>query len=344
VTSALYDRNTNDLLYYLYNKPSSRLDIYSLTAKKYLKSIALKKGGMTSFGDLQAIFCNTPDSIFLMDNSFIGLIDSTGAVEKRWPINERGAKTQPFFEKYEFYTQLPSIFYYDRSTRCMYVQCFDRKEFSPQYGFKSRESFGSSGFIAKFDPGAKRADVLPVSYPAEYTVDYYGNMLQPSVDFIHPGQGGIAYIFPISPAIFTQDANRDTVYEYNCSSSLTDNAAKPLSWADMDNEDLKVRHFHKNVNFFRLLYTDNPAYFYRFHYDKMDSTDNDFQNVYARKKLLLTVLDKNFGICKELSLPFRNIRPIIAFTANGTVFVPMVDPQKIRRTFLQFLTIKIDKK
>jgi hypothetical protein len=117
-----------------------------------------------------------------------------------------------------------------------------------------------------------------------------------------------------------------------------------LTWDDIGNEDVKVRHFHRNVNFFRLLYTDSPAYYYRFHYDKMDSGDNDFQNVYAKKKLILTVMDDHFGICKELSIPIRNIHPTAAFSANGTVYIPMIDPLKRKRNFLQFLTIKIDKK
>ncbi|OQP59830.1 DUF4221 family protein [Niastella populi] len=343
-TASFYDRKTDELLYYLYNHTSGELRIYSLTTKRFLKGIALKKDGATSIGNLQALFCNTADSIFILDEAYIALIDSTGTIKTRWPINERGARTQPFFEKYVFYTRPPSIFHYDKSTRCIYVQAYERAEFDPKSGFKTKESPGRTGFIAKYDLAAKRPDMLPVSYAAQYSTNYYGNMLQPSVNFIHAGQNCISYIFPVSPGVYTQQLNSDTANEYACLSSISTNSVEPLTWDDIDNEDLKVRHFHRNVNFCRLVYTDSPACYYRFHYDKMDSGDNDFQNVYAKKKLFLTVIDNHFSICKELSMPIRNIHTLAAFSAKGTVYIPMVDPLRRKRNFLQFLTLKIDKK
>ncbi len=344
VTAGLYDFFTGDVLYYLYNRTSYRLDVYSLATKKYLKSILLRKNDAVSVGDLQAIFCHTADSIFLLDEANIALIDSTGAVQKRWPINQRGMKTQPFFEKYAFYTIPPAIFHYDSATQSIFVQAYDRSEFSPQHGFRNKESFGSARFIAQFGLAAKRPELLTVGYPVRYSDSYYGNMVQPSVAFLHSGSEGIVYIFPVSSAVFTQNINSDSANKYNCPSSLSSNVIKPLSWTDINDEDLKVRHFHQNANFFRLVHTDSPNFYYRFNYDKMDSADNDFQNVYQRKNLVLTVLNDHFNICKELSMPVRNIRPIIAFSANGTVYIPMGDPLKRKRNFLQFLTIKTEKK
>ena len=78
-----YSIFTNDSLdyFYGYNKPRHRIDIFSLSDRKYLKSISLNTDGPDAVGSPFDFFIHKPDSIFFYGGNYsLDIINEQGVL------------------------------------------------------------------------------------------------------------------------------------------------------------------------------------------------------------------------------------------------------------------------
>src|ERR1700759_3270390 len=114
-------KDTGDHLYYGYNDSTHSIDIYSLSKSKFISSIKIEKEGVRGLADITGLFVSSPDSIFVFDNSFIGLINSNGSIIHRWPVNRNAVSSKKFFSGSGIYTTLPQVFFFDKQRGVIYT-------------------------------------------------------------------------------------------------------------------------------------------------------------------------------------------------------------------------------
>ncbi|SFF09164.1 DUF4221 family protein [Thermoflexibacter ruber] len=332
------------LLYYGYNHHNHSIDLFSLSNISIIKKINLDKEGPNGVAEAHSLFVSSPDSLFISNEneSTLYLVSGKGKVLKKWALWK--ILPQKFYEKNRYSATLEYPLIYDKHQNTVYIRLFD-------YEYGSKNPDYQKGFqkaiLGKLNLSNSQFTILPVFYPEDIQKNYKGYLqhmmcIFPLLDEENRLQK-LFFTFAASPNISYYDVQKQQYIISDGKSTLTENEIENLSWADRRDEDKKMQHFVKQVNFMFTAFDASCNRGYRFHLGKLPEGITDMRNSVLKQKLVLTIFNENLKIMKEVDFAaHRNVGLRFFYPFNGKLYIPCFDEK--REDLLKFLIVQFNEK
>lgn len=301
-----------DNYYYAYNVAGKALDIFDLKAKEFKHSVPF------SGPPVSAIFVQSKDSIFLLSDKSITLINEGGKVLKELHINSNNKTYTGFFQK-NYIVSDPECqtLFFDAGERKVYVHSIE-----PVYGTCSKKHFNVPILTsANIDSGYFRT--IPVFFSNSYNENYYGFQVIPKFLFL---DDKIIYNFPIDSRIFVYDKKYDSTIAFRPVSKISVNEATPVPKEFCRNDDKKLEYYITNVFFDKVIYSKALDQYFQFKRDAMNGFDKPKENgeysTINDKKMIMSIFDKDLRFKAEVQLPKKTGLILNSFAVDSCIYIP----------------------
>lgn len=318
--------------FYGCNHKRHSIDILSLDGDGQRNRIVLQKEGPEGIGNLSSIHVQSPDSIFISNQTSFYLVSGEGRILNKWNVE---ADNIAFFSKNALHTTAETPISYDSHKRTIYAKIVPYDiNISGQKNYQMP-------ILGKYNLDNKTFTALPVYFPKAYQEKYKGflDKVKMSNSYDKGKLKRIYFAFGAVSSLAYYDVEKEQYILTEAPSLITDNEAPSLAWSDENNMDKKMRHFIYNVFFGNTVYEAEKGIGFRLHLDKLPSDVTDLRNQILKRKFILAVFDSSHHILKEVDFPIRNVAREFAFLANGKLYIPMFsinpkDEKEDRRKFL----------
>ncbi len=313
--------------YYGYNSTKHSLDIFTLNGnKENIKTFPFEKVGPNGFEKIQAIDVVSKDSLFMISENYIYLIDGNGVQKKKVPINYKS--NDPFFDKKHFYVQYNSIFKYDRNLNRFFITTVD------MVNRRTTSKYYKNNIVSVFDFDSKKITDLKLKFPQEYISDHYGFNDFKYFTF-NSKKDSVIYMFSALDDVFSYNIESQKTTTYQVIDNLPNKNTPTLTWSNASNLDEKFKKMSQSSNYGPILSSEN--YIYRFYQEGMPQGVNDFSLSKKRKKFI-SLFDKNLNLISEYQISTNRINQNGSFLVGDDLYIPKNDSSENE---LSFLILKI---
>lgn len=288
--SCFHQKGASEWLY-AYNYKQHGLDCFDLHSKQVTQIPLCSEGPSTVVRPISGMYISSPDSIWLYDAAQkVLLINSKGKVMKSISLSSNLPSGQSVMIDRNYAISSTNL-YYDAVHRSLLFGIKDASGSS--VSFKVREFFLDTQKCVEI--------LLPSSTEIPNVGDGdYANMNKPNLTFT---ADKIICNYPVESNIYVVSRASGKFEIFNAPSSYTTNKAKPCS----SREDYAQweRHGIENTHFYELMYLPSTDKYVRLHLgaQEYDQT-KDISTLLSRRRLYLTLFDKNFSVLGEQELPF----------------------------------------
>lgn len=301
-----------DSLAYFLNTASGQLLVYNLPQRKFLYNITLADSVMyrDSLGEVSSFYVHTPDSIYVLQEFAVSLVNRKGGLVYRLAINTDTASAHYY---YKLSANFPIV--YEPAKNRIYVQ-----QISTVMGGDARQKYGC-GVEAVVAVETGRADTVALHYPPMYLQNYYGF----ADEVARAANNGLhIYSFMVDPALYVVDVKTNAVVVKNGRSRYHKQNARPLPLNTVDSSQLKMEMMQAYPVYANLLYDSYRKLYYRIFYadQTMQNADGTY-NVWADKEMVLMVFDENFALIDEKVLPKNTYGTLCFVSPEGLVISRM---------------------
>lgn len=302
---SLYAAQCLDSFAYFLNTEGKEILVYNIAAKSFSKSIPLYDSLFyrDSIGELSSFYAYNIDSIFILQEFRITLINNKGALLSSWKINTD--TLSPYY--YKLSTNFP--IFYSASHNSLFIQ-----QISMVTGGDSRQKF-SCGVEAEFNLTSKRVDTLPMNYPTMYRTNFYG-----FADEVSRCINGntFVYSFMLDPNIYTLNTTNGITSIKPGKSRLQSSTPAAIPLNNKDSSQIKMEQMQQYPIYTNILYDSYRQLYYRFFYkdQQMQNPDGTY-NAWADKDFVLMVFDQEFNLIKEEVLEKNTYGTLAFITPEG---------------------------
>jgi len=300
-----------DTFFIGYNKHLHSLDLFSLSKKNFLYSVFLEKDGPDAVKELMDILPLGLDSILVLGEHELCVIDRNG--NKTWKKGINMSVYGKSFDSLRLYAETKFKPFIGSKPNILHLEVYDFL-----HSFKSRE-FYFGNLEARFNLENGRISLLPISYPKEYQVitGNYGFLNFPSR--INIGDTSV-YVFPVIPRLLVLLPD-GKINEIHIKSRFHTSDAELLPRKEDDPIRL-MAHMVKSPFYDNLVYDPYKELIYCFFLAPIPYKikDNSF-NTFGDKPLSVLVLDKNLNLLDEWVLPQKTYTNQIAFATSRGLYI-----------------------
>lgn len=281
-TQTLFSKNSNDYMI-THNHKTHYIDIFNIS-KKEMFNIKLYDEGQNSINrDINGIYANSIDSIWLYSTGNIYLLNTLGEIEKKYnlPVDK-----DEFIINSSNYANATIKLHFDSSRNALFYT-------SIRMGDKN------SFFINELNILTMKVEKTELIYTeAEQGIGRnFGWMQHPNITY---NNNLIIYNFPFNSNIYTINLDSKEMNSLGGRSIYTKNYADETTEMAIDNW---FRHTVENIHFFEINYDKYKDCYYRLHLDGADfSSKVSKGDQLNSKKLFLTIFDSSFNIINEFPL------------------------------------------
>ena len=272
-----------------YNDQNSNVDILDFSDKKLLKTFTLFPDPNLKLSPVTGFYFHNLDSIFLMTNTKLALLNSTGAFHFNKWINVRRNDAVEGIDpdKLVFYNTPENgcPLYFDQKENAVYIatKALSNRMDPLYYDYPLAGKINLSNF--RYEP-------LPIYFLDEFKEEGFFPMDKPFITF---QSGNIVYGFPITPDIFVFDKGSSKITRYKQLLKNSSGSVEPLPLGAFGDEQSIMRHVSLNPSYHRIIPGD--SYYFRFH---MASFEEDLKGrLGIRGPVWLTVYDDAFQLLIE---------------------------------------------
>jgi hypothetical protein len=305
-----------DLFFYGYNEARNKIDIFNLDAEEFVGDIQLSKDGPDGTPNIRGIAVVSPDSILVLGNYKLAIVNSQGKVSDYFDINT--SKTRLANHDTEtswFWADDNFRIHFDRSRQTLYGL-----NHSMRYGQCDPERFESTNVLAGINLSERTFSELPIPYSDIYKENGSKGFL----DFISTSFSGdmLYYNFAADPNIYTYNLRTKEKAVFGAESKLTSNKVTTIPWSACGDVGGKFKHYKNEVQFGRVLVDEKRGLFYRIHLsdikDQLPSGQNTTKN---DKSQIITVFDSSLNIIDEFELDERRYFTELAFVGPKGLYL-----------------------
>ncbi len=292
----IYHKNNISLI--AYNRKTHSIDVVDVLARKVGGHTKLEKEGPDGIGMVVGLEAISPDSIIVVDESKVSLINNKGQV--LWKLRR---------DKIHLNEDTPEGYLASHASSVPHYNPLDQSLISYYLPTENKIAF-ENPILIKTNLTHKTNSFLPFHYPpvfkerTEYNPIYIG----PKTCFVDTR---IIINFANLPNIYLFDLSSNKTITYGGKSKLTDNYPEPMEpGADA------LNYMLKSIWFFKIIHDPYRKLYYRTHWGEMALSKNGGEiNTYYDKPLFLSVFNESFdylyetkleidsGICPELLIP-----------------------------------------
>ena len=164
---------------------------------------------------------------------------------------------------------------------------------------------------------------LPAYHPADYLNVPLNYSTYPSVTWT---PNGFSYIYVISPIIVSVDTVSGTQKEFSISSFEGKQSAEPQTYRDEWTSDYFENWVLTSPNYIKIVYDPFRKLYYRFSQSGLNKFPNSGEDYYSylirNRELYLTVLDEDFDVIHNQTLPKGKYDPSRCFVFSKGLWVP----------------------
>ncbi len=299
-----------------YNKLTNQIDFFNLNLNKGTHSLRLADMGPASVGNLLSFYYHNKDSIFILGNYKIALVDINGNVLFNKSINrDNSAISQD--ENIDFLNV--NIFNDPNDNSPIFFNSEDNSLYFALHSVsytKYDPGYYTNPIAGRLSLGDNTFSTFPITFPKNWLSNYYP-LNKPNVTF---SKDKIIYSFKNSSKVYVYDIKSGHQNMYNCSSIYTPNEAKPLSPSDYGDPNADMLWISQNPEFKKMIYDPYKNVYYRFHYGPYPLKDIE-REPGRRGHVYLTVMDNNFKVLKEILLE----KPHVYFGAVVSPFGVLIN-------------------
>ena len=284
--------NGKDIIY-AYNYLTHAIDIINITDNN-ISHINLDSEGLNGLSkEINGLYANSSDSIWVATMTDISLIDSTGQVMKRHSLLERNTGVAMIMCNFSSFT---SKIY------------FNKKRNSLFYLVMVVNDNKSTFFVEELSLSDNTKNKYQILFNDDKDLrNDYGWMQCPNVTYT---DSKILYNLPVESNIYVIDIETGENNIYGGKSKFTENKVDKLS-LPYDFEQANI-HISENVHFFEVNHEPVKDVYYRLHFGKTEfDATRDFESIFNIKEIYLTVFNNKFEVINETRLEaqkyyFRN--------------------------------------
>lgn len=285
-----------DSLYIGYNSMRHSLNVFNYVSAVAVRSIQLFPEGPNAIEDVAALYFARQDSIFILTQTQLAILDFKGQKIFSMPVNGANLDQGIFTDYYAYGGNEVNNLVYDSKRHLVYVQALDVR-----YGQCKKEHYGK--LLLKINILTQKAELMPFEYPDQYRENYFGFFQ----DFeFTQAKDQLLTVFPVTPSLYVFSLTGSSTEIIGGEPSISALRTDPLEYRSCNEDDVKMRHYVENIQFHKLLYDPYRDLYYRFHHGdaKSKKTDGTFKTI-NDKDQILTVFNSSFEIIKEVNLDDR---------------------------------------
>ncbi len=314
-----------------YNHKAHALDFFDLASKLPTNSVKLDILGPNGLKEISGLIYHNNDSIFVLTENIIALIDATGRINRRIQINRGLDGVNELFKEYvAVNSDAINSFLFNPANSSLYLPGYNRKHSA------SSSKHYRSPVVLEINLNPKTpVKLVEVTYPHLYVENFYGYMDQPSLSMVTPSSVSVS--FPIEPNLYTYDLLKKELKAFGGSKIGNDSLAKPLKWDAFEDEDQKMRHYWESPFYGPLLYDRTDNLYYRLNLRAMNYiAKNGVFPSFNDKQKALTIFNKQLEIIGEIALNDPNYFIQGAFVTPAGLHIPYYSD----KTHLSFKVFK----
>lgn len=305
-------QNDTNLLLVYFNYHSETIDYFDINNDNIIKRNYINKSDLPFDETINAasIYQTSPDSLYVLTESYLLILDKTGKIYYSNPININLTDTTFKKNLFENLSKMFPIYRFANKTYMPYR--------SLQYSFRTKE-FYNHPVEAFIDDSSGIISESTLKYPEIYYKNPYGFM-----DFsFREGHDSLGILsFMADPNIYVYNYKTNS-YKILGGKSDYQEKIEPIEnkFKDVTN---KMFEFLTTSPFYsRILWDKYRKLYYRFLYCGQDlKNPNGTYNVFADKDLVLMIFDSNFNLLKEIKLKKHTYLDTKAFVAKDGLFLP----------------------
>ena len=313
---SIYENKKGESYLLLANSLNQYLEVYNLLSKERVLKLPYDKFiAINDFGEINSVYMHNFDSIFVIQENLITLMDSTKVLDTM-SINIIVADKMPLY--YLKNLENTPLFYDTQKDKLIVsVYC------SGCYLHKKK--YYHSPLEALIDLKEKDITYLPVTYPKKYQENYYGFALTVNKDVY---KNLSIFSFEVDPNIYVYDRHKDSLMVKGGRSSYQEKNAEVLNKKYKNNSEEKLTHLRLCPIYSRILYDSYRDLYYRFFFKEVPLKNEDgLYTIWKDKEFILMIFDGDFNLLEEIRLNkgdkrYYSHRSFV--TAKG-LFLPRID-------------------
>lgn len=251
------------------------------------------------------------DSIIFSTGSELFLTDQKGNIYNSLKLFEKLDEI-----KNEVYNEYP----FDGFSHHLF---YDRNSKSVLFYFAQRSEFKQKKVFARINLTNGEWESLPSYHPQEYENVPLNYTTYPSVTWT---PNGFSYIYSISPTIVNTDTVRKIQKEFRITSFDGKQSAEPQTNRDEWTSNYFENWVLSSPNYVKLIYDPFRKLYYRFSQSSLNKFPNSDDYYYdfliKNRELYLTILDKEFNVVFNQSLPNGKYAPSRSFVFSEGLWIP----------------------
>lgn len=200
---------------------------------------------------------------------------------------------------------------------------YDRSSNSILFYFAKKSQVEQRKVFAKINLKTGEWESLPAYHPIDYINIPLNYSTYPTVTW---APNGLSFIYTISPIIVNIDTASESQKEYRISSFEGKQSAEPQTNREEWASDYFENWVMTSPNYIKIIYDPFRKLYYRFSQSSLNRFPNDGEYYYdfliENRELYLTVLDEDFNLILNQSLPKGKYDPSRSFVFSKGLWVP----------------------
>ncbi len=283
-----------------YNKIVNQLEIIDINEKVVVSKIPLPNEGQNSVRKIHSFFYINKDSIILISDYYLHIINEDGQFLLSQRINNTNSKIRGIdFTKYYISANQDRPIFFDRQENAVYC-ALKRVDYDQ---FTLPEHYEGS-ICGRLNLDNFEFEFLPIYYPPELKTTYYGFLNWPNFLFT---QSKIIYNFKYDSRVYSFDKKTRKIKTFDVLSKFAQSPATPYFGATGDQQEM-IKHINLNTEFGKILYDPFHHLYYR-----ILLIPGSIMGV--TKRACISFLDSDFNVLAEMKIPKYH-------TYNGALATP----------------------
>jgi len=295
-----------------YNPNRHSLDVYDTKRQAFLPPVLLEREGPNGIESVNSYFVHKWDSIFILTDQYLCLIDSLGQVLHTYhthlpPEGKYVLSSVQSMGRFDIYYYAPR----------QQIFAFYHPTFIPL----NQAAYYEAPIEASLDLRSEQISPLPVYYAPLYRQGntYFGYLNMPMRT---PTDSLFIYTFPADPNLYVYDRLSGNQRAYGGKSKYAPEPPKSLP-PNEERSEKKMQHMIESTMYFNVLYDPQRRLYYRFHFPAVDFHRQDgTYNGFEDKKPVLMVFDDQFRLVQEVEMPDYNFDAIFSFVSTEGLWIP----------------------
>jgi len=319
-----------------FNSNTYHLKVYERKANRIVSNIQLYEEGPEGLGHIKDFYIHNWDSIFIMSDFFIYIIDSTGYIKQTFDINLAASGSHDFSPLVMSSANEMGRFgiWFEAKEKSIYSY------YHPSNIPLNQAEYYDYPIEAAFSLSTQTTTEVAIYYSNLYRQEdaYYGYL---NIPLRSVADSLFIYSFPVDPNIYVFNHITKVLSIKGGKSKFIETKALSLSPSENNSEKM-MQHIISSPLYFNVLYDPYRQLYYRFQLAPLEFKRPDGKyNGLSDKKASLMVFDSEFQLIEELEMDAYSLQLIFSFVTPEGLWV--ASNQNDQEDYIEYDIFKFEK-